>query len=140
MNGKTYFGILTDDVVKVLALGEFPVHYPSEYERFLTAIGYDRTLARLEYPSIDIELEIYTADGNEPDAATLSDNSIAPSYVVCIKGLYNGRATWITDDFAGDCYVDFSEPNWKEALTQEMEDVLAKYVADHGYSYTDYNF
>lgn len=134
------FGKLKDEVVEVLALGEFPVWDKERFGKFLDATSHDRVLAMLEYPSIDIELEIYTADGYEPQYATATDNSIALSYYICIKGLYHGTETWMSDDYAGDCYVDFNDPNWRELLEQEMDDRLREYAELHDYSLTGCNF
>lgn len=141
MDGRvmSYWG-LTKDVVSVLAEGEFPTYDRPRFKKFLDDIRHDRVLAVMEYPTIDIELEIYTANGCDVECATHIDNSIAPSYFVCIKGLFHGKEMWESYDFAGDCYVDFNEPDWEEELKQEMDDVLEHFASEHGLSFTSYNF
>lgn len=139
MDKKTHFDKLTENVIKTLAVGEFPTD-TEEYEKFLNDIDYDRVLATIEYPYIDIELEIWTADGFEPDCATETDNSIAPSYFVCTKGVRNGEETWVSYGDAGDCYVDFSLPYWEELLEHEMEERLAEYADKYHLSYASPNF
>ena len=141
MDKTVWFDLLTDNVVSVLADGKFPTGDKERWERYLNATyNGDRVLAVMEFPYIDIELEAYTGDGNEPSEAADDDNGIVLGYVVCIKGLYCGEEVWQTDDFAGECTVDFSSENWEELLEKEMVERLTEYVEKHGYSFTEPNF
>lgn len=136
-----HFGCLNDDVVSVLASGKFPTDDADAWKKYLeSTYRGDRVLAVIEFPYIDIELEAYTGDGNEPSEAADDDNGIVLGYVVCIKGLYCGEEVWQTDDFAGECTVDFSSENWEELLEKEMVERLAEYVEKRGYSFTEPNF
>ena len=138
---EKYFGLLTDEVISVLADGKFPTGDKERWERYLKATyDGDRVLAVMEFPCIDIELEAWTRGGGEPCEATDDDNEISPTYVVCIKGLFHGEDCWETDDFAGKCTVDFSSENWEELLENEMVERLKEYAEKHGYSFTEPNF
>lgn len=138
---EKYFGLLTDEVVSVLADGKFPTGDAERWERYLKATyDGDRVLAVMEFPYIDIELEAWTRGGGEPCEATDSDNEIFPTYVVCIRGLHCGTDCWETDDFAGKCTVDFSSENWEELLEKEMVERLTEYAKGRGYSFTEPNF
>lgn len=139
---EKYFGLLTDEVVSVLADGKFPTGDKERWERYLKATyNGDRVLAVMEFPYIDIELEAWTADYfHEPAYATDEDNGIDLSYMVCIRGLHCGTDCWETDEGAGDCTVDFGADNWEELLEKEMVERLTEYVEKHGYSFTEPNF
>lgn len=138
---EKYFGLLTDEVVSVLADGKFPTGDTERWERYLKATyDGDRVLAVMEFPYIDIELEAWTGGGGEPCEATDEDNEVSLSYVVCIGGLFHGEKVWNTDDFAGDCTIDFSSENWEELLENEMVERLTEYAKKRGYSFTEPNF
>lgn len=140
MDKKIYFDSLTDDVVGVLAEKKFPVEDKERFDKFLEDTHKSRVLAVMEYPYIDIELEAWTKDGFEPASATETDNGITLMYFVCIKGVCRGDEVWNSDDYAGACTADFSSPNWRESLIEDMDKTLADFAETWDYSYTEPNF
>lgn len=137
------FELITDNVASVLASGRFPIDDAEKWHQFYEDThGADRFLGLIAFPTIDIELEMYTGMGNEPYWATESekDSEISLSYVVCIKGISNGKAMWVIDDFAGECNVDFGSDNWELLLEKEMIERVTEYAEKRGYSLTEYNF
>ena len=143
MKGEKYFGLLNEDVVSVLADGKFPTSDSKRWQKYLDeTYNGDRVLAVIEFPMVDIELEAYTASGGEPWEANDNDNEIMLSYFVCIKGIgRSGSFEWESDDWTGDiCKVDFSRPNWKSLLEEDMCNALDKYMKRRGLSYTAPNF
>ena len=137
------FTCLTDTVVSVLASGKFSTDDTEKWSKYLadTNDG-DRVLAVIQYPTIDIELEAYTGNGNEPWAANENDNDVILDYFVCVKGMmHTGNVEWTSDDFAPwNIAVDFGSDNWEEALERDMLDALSEYARGKGYSFTELNF
>ena len=138
-----YFGCLTEDVRKVLMSGVFPAEDEEKWNKFLkdTDNG-DRFLASIVFPTIDIELEAFTGDGNEPYMANDKDNEIMLSYCVCTKGkMHTGHVEWLFDDYlSAEVKVDFTDPDWDALLEADMLEKLDRYVKANGYSYTELNF
>lgn len=129
---KKYFEKLTDDVVSVLSDGEFPIDDKERWNKFYNDVERDRVLAIIECENIDIELEMWTGEGNSFDDADENDKKISLSYFVCIKE--NG--TWISDDFIDtEVNVDFSNPNWEIELENDMCNSLNAYIKESGYSF-----
>lgn len=137
------FELLTENVRQILASGHFPTTDEDKWNDFLdVTCGGDRFLGSIAYPTIDIELEAFTGDGNEPYMANDKDNEISLSYCVCTKGkMHTGYVEWLFDDYlSAEVKVDFTDPNWKSLLEADMLDKLDKYVEANGYSYTELNF
>lgn len=136
------FELLTWNVRKVLASGYFPTDNEEDWNTYLEDTDGDRFLGSIVYPTIDIELEAYTGDGNEPWSANAKDNGILLSYCVCTKGkTHTGNTEWQFDDFlSAEVNVDFADPNWEALLEADMLEKLDRYVELNGYSYTELNF
>lgn len=137
------FEILTNDVRQILAGGVFPTDDAEKWEKFLEDThGGDRFLGSIVFPTIAIEFEAFTDEGNEPLAANVKDNKISLSYCVCIKGkIHTGNTEWMFDDYlCAEPNVDFSDPNWESLLEADMLRRLDEYVNANGYSYTELNF
>lgn len=133
---KKFFGNLSETIVSALAKGKFPIDDEEAWEKFKEN---DRILAVIEFPCVDIELEMWTAGGYYFDEATADDDEISLAYVVC-KKFGDGAYDWDTDDFVQKhITVDFSSPTWEDELEQDMLETLDKYVEEHGYSYTEVN-
>lgn len=124
---------LTDRVAKMLANRKCAL---SVRERDELMNGLFRGLAILEYPTIDIELNVWDTIlyGEE-------DDKIIPEYYVCVKGLVGDTEMWSSDDSADwDVNVDFSARNWRELLERDMHDALLDHAERYGYSLTEPNF
>lgn len=125
---------LTDSVAKMLAnrKNELTARQKGELMN-----GVFRGLAILEYPTIDIELNVWDTILYGED-----DDKIIPEYYVCVKGVTHwGGEEWSSDDTADwDVNVDFSAPNWREQLEKDMHDALLDHAERYGYSLTEPNF
>lgn len=134
------FNSLTDNVRAVLAEGKFPLKGEKMIE-FYHDLECDRVLGIIEFPYIDIELEMWTGDGNDFEYASEDDCDISLSYFICTKGLVNGVGEWGSHGSPyADCNIDFSDSKWEEDLTQEMCEVLEAYADSNGLSFTEPNF
>ena len=145
METKEYKGIeyakdfhsLTDNVVSVLADGEFPTVNIPKWDRFNKDLMCDRVLGVIQFPFIDIELEMWTKQGNNYDEATEDDKDIKLSYVVCRRFGY-GEDDWDTDGWVDkDVMVDWSDADWEIQLEEDMLSALEKYAEERGLSYTE---
>lgn len=136
------FELLTPTVREVIALGRFPTDDEGVWNAFIGDTDGDRFLGSIAFPTIDIELEAYTGDGNEPWSANAKDNEILLSYCVCTRGkIHTGNTEWQFDDFlSAEVNVDFADTNWEALLEADMLEKLDRYVELNGYSYTELNF
>ena len=139
------FRTIRKDVVRsVLADGHFPINDKVKWRKFCDAVDYDRVLAVLEFPFVDIELEMWSSDGDWFDVKPDADN-VYLGYVVCTQGRYcpNGRwgeYDWMTDGIPKhEPNVDFSASDWDKQLEQDMLNALDKYVKERNLSYTEPN-
>lgn len=124
---------ITDAVATMLA-NKTKELSPKEKEELMD--GAFRGLAILEYPCIDIELNIWDTILYGED-----DDKIIPEYFVCLKGLMDGEETWASEGTADwDVSVDFSATDWKEQLEADMNSALLGYADKHGYSLYEPNF
>ena len=132
--GITYtkwFDNMTDEVVSVLAEGKFPTNDKERWDSLRKAIRSDRVIAMIEFPYMDIELEMY-APWSDWHEATDDNNEILLDYFVCIK---HGDGEWESDDIAlTEVSVDFSKADWESALVKEMCEALGKHAKDNGFS------
>lgn len=134
---------MSASVLKALRNGKYPVEDKAEWERFLKDTGNaDRVLAVLEYPTIDVELEMWTKTGGDVLYASKDDCKTKLSYFICIKGKgHHGEEEWESDTYAENvCEVDFSSPTWREALEEEMDMTVRTHANQFGYSLTEPNF
>ena len=130
-------------IIDTLRSGKYPVNDPDAWEHFLDATcNAERVLAVLEYPAVDIELEMWTAEGSDVLDATEEDYDVSLSYFACIKGkLPSGAVEWASDEYVNkSCDVDFSADDWEAQLEQDMNKAAIAYAKEHGYSLTDLNF
>ena len=135
-----YFESLTDTVRAVLASGRFPFDDEKKWAAFNNDLRCDRVLAVIEFPTIDIELEMYTRSGADYYDAYVYDDEIMLAYVTCLKTSDDERVGWETGDFVPyRGRVNFLSPNWEEALTHDMLSSLQEYVDTYGYSFTELN-
>ena len=124
---------ITDAVATMLANKTKELE-PHEKEELMD--GAFRGLAILEYPCIDIELNVWDTILYGED-----DDKIIPEYFVCVKGIVNGEETWSSDSEADwDVAVDFSATDWREQLEADMNNALLEYADEHGYSLYEPNF
>lgn len=130
-------------IIDTLRSGKYPVNDPDAWEHFLDVTNNaDRVLAVLEYPAVDIELEMWTAEGSDVLDATEEDYDVSLSYFACIKGRsLSGSEEWSSDGYVNkSCNVDFSAEDWEAQLEQEMNKAAIAYAEEHGYSLTELNF
>lgn len=142
-NIKWFAEPLTKNVRLALADGCFPTGSPDKWKAFLedtNATG--RLLAQLEYPTLDIELEMWRADGEDYDLANNEMNGITLSYVICCK-YGEGKDDWETHGSTGadniEPYVDFLSDDWEKQLKDDMQRALEEYAEFHGLSLTEIN-
>ena len=125
---------ITDEVASMLGnkKGEL-----TEEQKSKLMNGLYRGLAILEYPTIDIELNIWDSILYGED-----DDKIIPEYCVCIKGIDPyGHEEWSSDEVAlWDVNVDFSAPNWRERLEIDMNAALLYHASRFGYSLDKPNY
>ena len=98
-------------------------------------------VAILEYPWIDIELNIFAESGDH-DGYT---NKVGASYFCCVKGIDdNGNLQWsdaaYLDDFGFDVEVDWNAVDWGEQLKVDMERKLEAFAKKFGLKYTGPNW
>lgn len=135
-----YFESLTDNVRAVLASGRFPFDNAAKWEAFNSDLKCDRVLAVIEFPTIDIELEMWTHDGYDYFDADWNDCQIRLCYVVCIKVDDDDVTGWETYDYAPYLgRVDFASPTWEDDLTRDMCQTLEQFAEYHGFSFTELN-
>lgn len=132
------FHSLTDNVVSVLADGKFPITDRERLDKFYKDLQCDRVLGIIEFPAIDIELEMWTRGGYDYDEATEDDNEISLAYAVCGKVVSDKYCGWETLDWAyKDVSVDFASKDWEKRLEKEMLSALEDYADIHSLSYTE---
>ena len=129
---------LTPSVLAALRSGKYPVSDPKAWDQFLEeTCNAERVLAVLEYPSIDIELEMWTATGGDVLDATEDDCDVSLSYFVCLKA---SDGAWYSDEHADkDCEVDFTADDWEAQLEADMSKAAVEHAKQHGFSLTEPN-
>lgn len=138
-DAKLWTKPLTPSVRKMLSEKTFPTDDSKRWEQILADTKEeDRVLAVLKCPAVDIELEMWTKDGDDytsaPDA---KDKTISLSFPIVAKV---GEDAWELEDYANaDCSVDFMSPTWEEDLKDEMWKLLCAHAKEHNLSLTEIN-
>lgn len=135
-----YVKPITDTVRLILSEGAYPTENTDRWEQFLEDVDNDRLLAMLETPSCDIELEMWTTDGdNFNEAPDKEDKRISLSLPILVK-VSDTEDCWEISGYAEDpCTVDFASPTWEQDLKEEMWKALCKYANYFGLSLTEIN-
>jgi len=88
-----------------------------------------RGAATLEYPTVDIEVNIHSK-GQFPDGQP-GDQTPALSYFCCRK---DADGNWYSDDYLErEPNVDWNAEDWRRQLLLDMYQALQEYVAKDGY-------
>ncbi len=98
--------------------------------------------AILEYPWLDVELNISTESDTEGNGYT---PQIVVSYFVCSKGyLEDGSEDWNSEEYIDDLgyltEVDWKADNWAELLEKDMNEKLLAYAKAAGFKLYEANW
>ena len=86
-------------------------------------------IAKLEWEYADIELNITHEPGR-----------LIPEYFICLRHGPDAYEDWESFGYMDrECHVDFSDPDWRELLRQDMYDAMMDYAGKMGW-YLDMPF
>ena len=137
---KWYAKPITETVRMVLADGTYPTENTDRWEQFKEDVDGDRLLAMLETPTCDIELEMWSTDGDDFDESPdKEDKRINLALPVLTRGTDSDDTWEITGYSDADINVDFTSPTWEQDLKDEMWEALCKYAKDCNLSLTEPN-